>query len=61
MARKSTPRIGRETAARMNEQRNVCKPKESLRVTAPHEAIGFPSAPVRVGRWEEVRNDEEKH
>ncbi|MFN9907093.1 MAG: hypothetical protein ACK56F_13405, partial [bacterium] len=45
-ARKSVPRIGLETAARIKVQRKVRMPKHKLRVTVPHEAMGFPSAPV---------------
>ncbi len=45
-ARKSVPKIGLETAVRMKVQRKVRMPKHRVRVTVPHEAIDFPSAPV---------------
>ncbi len=45
-ARKSVPRIGLETAARINVHRKVRMSKHKLRVTVPHEVMGFPSAPV---------------
>ena len=45
-ARKSTPKIGFETAAKMKVQRKVRKPKLRVRVTVPQEAIVFPSALV---------------
>jgi hypothetical protein len=43
-ARKSVPKIGLETAARMNVHRKVQMPKHKLHVTIPYEAMGFPSA-----------------
>jgi hypothetical protein len=45
-ARKSIPRMGFDTAARINVQRNVRKPKLNFFVTVPQEAIERPSAPV---------------
>ncbi len=39
--RKSTPKIGFETAAKMNVQR--------VFLTEPHDGMGFPSAPERGG------------
>ncbi len=42
--RKSTPRIGFETAARMNVQRKVRSPKFKTFLTDPHDGIAFPSA-----------------
>ncbi len=48
-ARKSTPRIDFETAARMKETTKVWRPKLSFLVTFPLEEIGFPSAPDKSG------------
>ena len=47
--RKSIPRIGLDTAARMKETMNVWRPKLSFLVTFPQAEIGLPSAPVRLG------------
>jgi hypothetical protein len=44
LERKSVPRIGFETAAGINVQRNVRIPKERVRVTLPQGGIIFPSA-----------------
>ncbi len=47
--RKSTPRIGLETAARMKVQRKVRTPKFNVFLTEPQDEIDFPSAPERGG------------
>jgi hypothetical protein len=56
-ARKSTPKIGFVTAAKMNVQRKVRKPKLRVRVTVPQEAMAFPLAPVS-GNPEEGDDEE---
>ncbi len=48
-ARKSTPRMGLETAAKMKEQRKTDEPKQRRFVTEPQDGIGLPSAPARAG------------
>jgi hypothetical protein len=45
-ARKSIPKIGFDTAAKMKVHRKVRKPKERLFETVPQEAMARPSAPV---------------
>jgi hypothetical protein len=45
--RKSTPRIGLDTAARMKETMKVWRPKLSFLVTLPQAEIGLPSAPAK--------------
>jgi hypothetical protein len=47
--RKSIPRIGLETAARINETMKVWRPKVSFLVTLPHAEMGLPSAPDKSG------------
>ena len=47
--RKSIPRIGLETAARMKDTMKVWRPKLSFLVTFPQAEIGLPSAPVKRG------------
>ncbi len=47
--RKSVPRVGFDTAARMNVHRNVRIPKERERVTLPQDRMVLPSAPARMG------------
>jgi hypothetical protein len=47
--RKSIPKIGLDTAARMNETMNVWRPKVSFLVTFPHAEMGLPSAPDKSG------------
>jgi hypothetical protein len=47
--RKSIPRIGFDTAARINETMKVWRPKVSFLVTLPHAEIGLPSAPDKSG------------
>ncbi len=49
MARKSTPKMGFETAARMNEQMKVRRPKDNVFLTVPQEGMEWPSAPVSGG------------
>jgi hypothetical protein len=46
-ARKSIPKMGLETAARMKLHRNVRRPKVSVFLTVPQEGMDFPSAPMR--------------
>jgi hypothetical protein len=43
------PRIGFETAARMNVQRKVRSPKFKTFLTDPHDGIAFSSAPDSGG------------
>ena len=45
-ARKSIPKMGLETAARMKLHRNVRRPKVRVFLTVPQEGMDFPSAPV---------------
>jgi hypothetical protein len=47
--KKSTPRMGFETAAKMNVQRKVLMPKFSVFRTEPHDGIDLPSAPESGG------------
>jgi hypothetical protein len=47
--RKSIPRIGLDTAARMKEKMKVWRPKLSFLVTFPQAEIGLPSAPAKRG------------
>ena len=47
--KKSTPRIGFETAAKMNVQRKVRMPKFNVFRTEPHDGIDLPSAPESGG------------
>jgi hypothetical protein len=48
-ARKSTPKIGLETAARMKEQMKVRRPKDNVFFIDPQEGMERPSAPVSGG------------
>ncbi len=48
-ARKSTPRIGLETAAKMKVQRKARAPKFNVLLMDPNDEIDFPSAPERGG------------
>jgi hypothetical protein len=45
-AKKSIPRMGLETAARMKLHRNVRRPKVRVFLTVPQEGMDFPSAPM---------------
>jgi hypothetical protein len=47
--RKSIPKIGLETAAKMKDTMKVWRPKLSFLVTLPQAEIGLPSAPVKRG------------
>jgi hypothetical protein len=47
--KKSTPRIGFETAAKMKVQRKVRIPKFNVFRTEPHDGIDLPSAPESGG------------
>ena len=49
LARKSTLRIGLETAARMKVQRKARAPKFKVFLMDPHDEMDFPSAPERGG------------
>jgi len=48
-AKKSTPRIGLVTAARIKVHKNEAAPKTNLFDTFPQEAMPLPSAPTRAG------------
>ncbi len=48
-ARKSTPKIGLETAARMKEQMKVRRPKDNIFLIDPQEGMERPSVPVSGG------------
>jgi len=52
-AKKSTPSIGFETAAKMKEQRKEAGPKTNLFEIFPQEAMLLPSAPTRGGPEED--------
>ena len=47
--RKSTPRMGKVTAARMNRHWNVRLEKRSCRVVSPQQLMAAPLGPTRRG------------
>jgi len=48
-AKKSMPKMGLDTAAKMKEHKKEFKPKANLFVTRPQEAMVLPSAPTSGG------------